>query len=119
MTDMYDADMYSDLYKNCYGMRPNLEAFRNATPVEQADMWDSLVAANNREMDEHYARQADDVARFEQRIDAVIASGAGDRATAIRWMIDALGPYAMGVDELEYDNGLPMGYVNRSLREAA
>ena len=119
MTDMYDADMYSDLYKNCYGMRPNLEAFRNATPVEQADMWDSLVAANNREMDDYYAQQERAKVTFEATVATVIASGAGDRATAIRWMVDALGPYAMGVDELEYDNGLPMGYVNRSLREAA
>lgn len=110
MTDMYDADMYSDLYKNCYGFRPNLETFRAATAAEQADMWDTLVEANDREMDDHYARQAQAAIRFETNVATVIASGAGDRETAIRWMAQ---PYSMGVEELEHYSGLRYGYLPR------
>ena len=101
------AQTYSDLYKDVNGFRPRGYADLNEAQLE-AD-----IARLEAELVEVVAqeRQAQDAAaaRFEQRVKDTIATGAGDRDTAIRWIDQAEG--ADGDREyLCYLLGLRYGY---------
>ena len=71
---------------------------------------DRQSAKVDERISEDRAHEAACVVKFEARIADLIASGAGDRATAIRWDKDALGGDYIDDGYYEYLNGLPMGY---------
>lgn len=85
----YCDDIISDLYKDVYGVRPR-EAFyadwNNCTPAEKQKTWDEYCDTLEQQIAEQKIREATCVARFEDRIKDVIGLGAGDRATALRWI---------------------------------
>src|SRR5262245_6716686 len=106
-----DFAIYSDMHKDAVGFRPrNWETLKDMS-VEQyeADMayFDRCIQSN--EADER-VREAAAVERFEALIGETIAMGAGDRATAIRWLKDAENA---DDDEgfFEYLMGLPYHYL--------
>jgi hypothetical protein len=61
-------------------------------------------------------RKADEqvgIVRFEQAVTTTIGAGAGDRVTAVRWMMEGEG--ANGDSEyFEFCNGLPYGYTKKT-----
>ena len=85
----FDESLVSDLFKDAHDFRPRdhwwsiWDAADN--DVKQA-IWDGLIVdlehAVNRQREENAAA----VAAFTERVNSVIAIGAGNRATALRWM---------------------------------
>lgn len=130
MTTQYtfDSDLISDLYKDAHGFRPSeyyFDRWDQASDDEKQEMWDYLchVAADKAESERRYEEQA--MAEFDAAINTAINSGAKDRATAVRWMVEAWCPgddvVAYDLDRFCYDHGLPYGMMGTiaDLLEAA
>lgn len=112
-------DTYSDLYKDCYGVRPRFMSAQQWTSVEwlRAEI-ESLGPVLERVIADERETERIMVERFEQRVRDTIALGARDRATAVRWIRDALDD---GGDKnyAEYQLGIPYGYIERTTKEGA
>jgi hypothetical protein len=113
-------DMISDLHKDARGFRPSsswLAAFRASTHAEQQAEWDSLIEEMEDSQKAEAEAQAKATAVFEARVADLIASGARDRITAIRWIADAegvdLANDPQGWDFLAYLLNLPYLYFNK------
>ena len=106
------ADLISyiyDGYKDAHGIRPRWIAFDTMSIAELEAMADQ-VSSEVAEAIECEKREQDTAAvEFEARLVDLIKVGAGDRTTAIRWLMDA-GDYMHGADALRYDFGLAWGY---------
>lgn len=117
-------ELISDLHKDARGFRPSsdwMTRFRASSFAEQEAEWNALCAELDRAMEEEERAQQQAITRFEARVSDLIASGAGDRATAIRWIVDAEGcaddlPF-YGMESLCYTLGLPYRYFDQ--KEAA
>lgn len=97
-----DFNVYSDLYKDAHGIRPRgAEAlsFLGADADRRQAMLHEVAefAARQAEWEREAEQAAHD--RFEARIADTIALGAGNRATAIRWIIQAEG---QEIEEAEF-----------------
>lgn len=98
MNYTFDDDCFSDIYKNAYGTRPHYHVFYDAetTDDEKQKIWDDLMVANDRANEEFEEARNEAVDSFEKLVVETINLGAGDRATAIRWII-------IGSDFSRYD----------------
>ena len=107
----YDENIFSDLYKDVYGSRPRGHEFYEAFPDRKQEIWDRLLDAHEWEMEESRKREAAAVAQFRETLQKIIATGASDEATAIRWLLDGqeftLYDYQYGADYISYFFGLP------------
>ena len=87
----YSNDIISDLHKDVYGYRPR-EAFwadwDNCTPAEKQKTWDEYCNALEANAIQEAVQEAADVAKFEDRVQDVIAIGAGNRTTALKWIVE-------------------------------
>lgn len=88
MTYTFSTEIFSDLHKDAYGFRPRGHRFydETTTDAERQEIWDYLVQVvedNIAAEREHEARALRD---FETQVANTIALGAGDRASALRWM---------------------------------
>ena len=89
----YDETLFSDLHKSAYGFRPGQWAWvewTEASPAQKQVLWDELLEANDRAMEEDRQREADATADFEARVTQLMSVGATDRETAIRWIVESL-----------------------------
>lgn len=100
--------LYSDLYKDARGFRPrgiqehlDLETLRLMIDDMHAE---AAAAAEHTRREEQVA-----VIRFEARLETVITSGAGDRETALRWLLEGEGTTDLRM--LEWSHGLPHRYL--------
>lgn len=113
----FDADLFSDFYKETHGFRPRSHAFYNpaTSDDERQKMWDALMSAHDREMERYQQEQLNAISQFETSIDQLIKCGAKDRETAIRWIRDAQDEIDQryGDDYLEFLFGLPYGYLKK------
>ena len=105
---------YWDMYKDAYGVRPR--GIDTSTWTEYAFQveFEHLALVIQQEETARKEAEAEATAKFEQHVTNTICMGARDRATALRWIMDA--SHADG--DWEYFcflNGLPYGYF----REAA
>ncbi len=104
-------NIYSDYHKEAYGFRPrgDISHMSLADFEEDFNSFDSIIAAER-----EYQNECENAAikAFEAAILNVIAAGAGDRSSAIRWMRDARGEWARTDRQyFEYTCGLPYGYL--------
>ena len=81
--------IYSDFYKDAYGFRPRGVNYHEFTLAElEADFasFGEVCEENDRQekLANDYAIQ-----QFEKRVQSVIDMGAGDRKTALRWILDS------------------------------
>jgi hypothetical protein len=108
----FDMTIWSDLHKDAYGFRPRDGARIAAlTDDEKQAEWDRMIRDLDREMEREQIAQQEATVAFEELVAGTIANGAGDRATAIRWLLDAL-TWAQGdIGALEYEHGLPFNYL--------
>ena len=109
-------DSISDLYKDAYGFRPGvgfMERWDSATDAERQAEWDWLVAVVEREIEAETALKQASVAKFEDLVAETITTGARDRETALRWIMDASNCQG-DWDFLAYDLGLPHGYFRKA-----
>lgn len=103
--------LWSDLHKDAYGFRPRDSArvmalSDEAMEAEFERMCSTLEA--NEARDRVLEQEA--IVRFEATVSELIASGAGTRETAIRWLQDAHGA-EHDIGYLSYQLGLPYSYL--------
>ncbi len=80
---MTNFSTYSDMYKEIFGVRPRTIPSESA--IEKfMNEYDSMF---NAKMDEVKAREEKAEKEFDALIEKTIKYGAGDRATAIRWIV--------------------------------
>ena len=112
----YDENTVSDLHKDAYGFRPSSLFWSqwNAMNAEQKQAeWEYLCSALEDNIEREKMIEERAVREFEARVTETIESGAGDRATAIRWILQS-----EGLDDEEdmgyvcYCLGLPYSYEN-------
>jgi hypothetical protein len=100
---------YSDLFKDVHGFRP-----RSLTPdTEEALIQglDSLSKQLDAQMIEEAAEQQDAIIHFEAELTHLMSIGAPDRATALRWMLDAND--SGDLEHLCWQMNLPYNYFPR------
>lgn len=81
----------SDMYKDAYGIRPRTASYwaKIRTCRDAYAEMDRLEVAIAASIAEQSAREAVNAEVFEVNIKQVIAFGAADRETAVRWLMDA------------------------------
>lgn len=127
------ASIYSDFYKDVYGVRPRDMAlcacdYANERELLQAfislkaRMHETEVASVSIFAEENRMREQA-IKDFETNIAHYIQCGANNRATAIGWLCQAYDvlnkPGFEGWEHLEYNLNIPYGYVEQSLEQAA
>jgi hypothetical protein len=93
VTYTFDEDIVSDLHKDAFGFRPSEGFWVNwncASDDAKQTVWDGLIYALNRAMDEQKAAYDAAKSEYEARLAEYISIGAKDRATAIRWLVQSL-----------------------------
>lgn len=112
MTELEELEtIYCEMYKDAYGVKAR---WYRAESVEQAlkDI-DSLQEVVRQVIADEAERQAEAAVKLEKTITNLIASGAGDRSTAIRWLHDS--EDTDGDDAyLEYHLGVEYGYFKKT-----
>jgi hypothetical protein len=105
--------IYWDMYKDAYGVRPRGVDTSHWTLEDFEAEFEGLGVAI--EAEDKARKEAEKTAMFsfEKRVDDLIYSGAGDRATAMRWIHEA--EETNGDDEyLAYTLSLPYGYFRKA-----
>ena len=104
---------YSDMYKEAYGVRPRNWETGKWSIQEWEKEFDRLDAEIKYNEEREAEEQAEAATQVEATISKLIAMGAKDRATAIRWLHDANN--TDGDDEyLCYNLGLKYGYFRHT-----
>jgi len=112
MSDLEQAQCtFWDMYKDAYGFRPRGIDTSTWTLEQFQDEFVILCQAIDREETARKASEAEAIDKFERHVINTICMGAGDRETALRWIMDASS--ANGDWEyLCYDLGLPYRYFS-------
>ena len=102
--------IYWDMYKDAHGFRPRHVDTTHWTEEMFVAEFEALELAIRQEELQRAFDEGKASARFGARVDDLMANGAKDAETAIRWIMDAEGAdgdqaYA------EYLLGLPYGYI--------
>lgn len=111
----YDEEIFSDLHKDVYGFRPRGHAFYSADPAEKQRIWDDLLVDLDAENQRFAEQQRQNVADFERLVAQNVKHGAVDRKTAIQWLIDAEGDDFYDYGYMEYNYGLPYGFLEKEV----
>ena len=85
------AAIHSDLYKEVHNVRPRWMNYEAMTEAELEAELNVLQAEGDRVWAANKTRQAKNLASLEASIENLIVIGAGDRASALRWMDQAAG----------------------------
>jgi len=111
MSDLEQASaIWWDLYKDVHGVRPRGVDTSNWTLAGFNAQINALSTALDEQMEEERENQAIAVARFENRVREFILAGAGNRETAIQWIMNESG-VGDDLDYLEFRFSLPFGYL--------
>ncbi len=111
MSDLEQASaIWWDLYKDVHGVRPRGVDTSNWTLEGFNAQINALSTALDEQMEEERQNQTLAIQRFESRVQDTILAGAGNRETAIQWIMRDSG---MGEDQeyIEYRFNLPFGYL--------
>lgn len=77
----------SDMYKSAYGVRPR--GFYDDHSVEQLKvLLDDLSATADEVYEQEQKQEQANIVAFENLIAETISNGAGNRKTALRWLLD-------------------------------
>ena len=103
--------IYWDMHKDAYGVRPRGIDTSTWTLEDFEAEFEVLGKAIEREETARKEAEAEAIKKFEQHVTNTICMGAGNRETALRWIMDASS--ANGDWEyMCYDLGLPYRYFN-------
>jgi len=107
--------MYSDIFKDVNGFRPRhcSDDLWNSLEALDAEI-ESLAGQLTVQMAEETKIQAVNCQDFERVVEDTIGRGAGDRKTAIRWLMDGMGVDG-DIGYFEYLLNVPYGYVEKSI----
>lgn len=104
-----------DAYKDAYGFRPRgVEVGHWTAEFFRSDL-EFLGKEIDRRQEEERQQELLCIEKFEELVAKTIATGAQNRETALRWIMDAC-PAARGDDWdfLCYEHGLPYGYFRKA-----
>ena len=104
--------LISDMHKDVYGRRLRVD-MSNCTIADLRQEIADLQAQIDALVVEDQKLQAEAIQKFEERVNNIISSGAGDRDTAVRWMLDGI-DFPGDVGYLEYLYEIPYGYINQT-----
>lgn len=121
MTEMTRTEelqcIYWDMYKDAHGFRPrHVDTFHWTEEMFVAE-FEALELVIRQEELLRAFNEGQAIERFEARVVALMDTGAQDRATAIRWIMDAEGA-AGDPDYAEYLLGVPYGYISKNFNFA-
>jgi hypothetical protein len=110
--------IYWDMYKDAHGFRPrHVDTFHWTEEMFVAEFEALELVIRQEDLQRAFA-EGKAAARFEARVDDLMATGAKDAETAIRWIMDAEG--ANGDQAFaEYLLGLPYGYIAKFATKVA
>jgi len=112
------VDYIWDVYKEVNGIRPRWMDFDSMSYEELDTYAKELAAQAEEEYKQRQLEQAADLRAFEEQVQAIIACGAGDRATALRWMADAAGADDyLSVESWLYSEGILFCAEANALRD--
>lgn len=110
MSELEQAQcQFWDMYKDAHGVRPRGVDTSAWTLADFHKEFEYLAKVIDAEETQRLADEAEAVKKFEQHVINTICMGAGDRATALRWIMDA----SSAEGDWEYFcflNGLPYHY---------
>lgn len=111
MSFTFDETIVSDLYKDAYGFRPRenfWQKWDTSSSEEKQEMWNDISRAVEASIEAEKAEQALAAAKFEEKIDEMMAAGATNRYVAIRWLVDSmdLGSSASDIGYVCYELGI-------------
>jgi hypothetical protein len=113
--------LLSDLHKELYGFRPSQSTWARWSEMTDAALtaeYEEMIVDNDRKIDADRAAEKVVIAQYEARIAKMMADFSIDRATAIRWDIQAVGDEEeverYGMSHYAWELGLPMGYFNET-----
>ena len=104
---------FSDFYKEAHGFRPRHVDVSEWTVAEFHSEFVELARVCKENAEARKEAEAAAAVRFEARIADLIASGAGNRATAIRWVAEAEEVNG-DMDYLCFLLGLDYGYFKQA-----
>ena len=108
------ACQYWDMYKDAYGVRPRGIDTSTWTEADFLAEFESLNDAIKESIEQQRRAEVVGVKKFEARVTQVIESGAADRETALRWIME--GSDCNGDWEYFcYCNGLPYRYFDKKV----
>lgn len=84
-----DAAIYRDIYRDAFGTRPRGAAFEWATEEEFRTDFQRVAEMAEEAMDREETQKYEAEIAFEARLTELVNLGAGDRATAFRWLLTA------------------------------
>jgi len=102
-----------EITREVYGYKPNWGALNAMSDDELEAELESLTRSAELEREAEAKQQARNVEKFEQRVQETIAMGAGNRETAIKWIMEAE-DVERGYDELRYVLDLPDDYFQEA-----
>lgn len=109
----FDANIFSDLYKEAHGIRPHGFNPANYTEDELDQIWSDTIAAAEASAEAQRLLHIKAKADFEKAIAKTIVIGAGDRQTAINWLWEAFDESKEDFDYFAYSMGLSVADSNR------
>ena len=85
----YSDNIFSDLYKDVYGVRPRgaaMDDWNDRTPRQKQELWNALCDELEENTKAEKAAEVVAIEKFEARIQDIIELGAGNRTNALLWM---------------------------------
>ena len=89
----FDETILSDLFKDAYGFRPRenfWNTWKSADNDRKQRIWDELLRSLDFALDEAKAQEAYAIEQYELQLAQILDTGAGDRQTAIRWLVESI-----------------------------
>ena len=114
MSELEQAQcMFWDMYKDAYGVRPRGISTVGWTLEDFQSEFAILGEVIDREERQRLEAESEAARKFEQHVTNTICMGAGNRETALRWIMQA----SNAEGDWEYFcflNGLPYGYFKEA-----
>lgn len=118
MTYTFDEAIVSDLHKDAFGFRPREDfwlEWAHSSDLEKQATWDWLLDVLKVETENERLREQRAIQQFEQLVSKSMVAGAGDRETALRWIMEASdcdGDW----EYLCFHHGLPYKYFSKEVQ---
>ena len=117
----FDDQTVSDLHKDARGFRPHaafMEGWKSSDDENKQAIWDGLLRELNQVQAEEARMERKALLDFHDMLERVIEAGAGDRQTALRWMIQPAGErfyHQQDVEHWVYNQGILFTDYGREL----
>jgi len=108
---------YWEFYKEVYNVRPRWMNFDTMTEDELCEALDRLEAQSIEVFAAAAKHEQECIAKFEKLVTETIALGAGNRKTALSWLVSAEGmsdSSDYSLDHFCFLNGLPYSYFKKA-----